>query len=184
MQNCILYTQDQETNFLFSFPLIMILLEVGARNQYHRNIADLLPLAPQRHYPDNSFGKAHKVCSFLLKTNENVLKYCRPSSLDVQFVDYDGVRFHLTTPERKTGLLLSMHIRCWDELVRYGAMDVLKREYGALLAGQAEPEYNVSLEIDLEQVPADPGVFGAIITVEVIDFSRRSRRLCDVDCAV
>lgn len=113
-----------------------------------------------------------------------MLKYCRPSSLDVQFVDYDGVRFHLTTPERKTGLLLSMHIRCWDELVRYGAMDVLKREYGALLAGQAEPEYNVSLEIDLDQVPADPGVFGSIITGQIIDFSRRSRRLCDVDCAV
>ncbi|KIK08998.1 hypothetical protein K443DRAFT_672043 [Laccaria amethystina LaAM-08-1] len=84
-------------------------------------------------------------------------KLIKPSSLDVQFVDYDGVRFHLTTPEHKTGLLLSMHIRCWDELVRYGAMDVLKREYGGLLAGQAEPEYNVSLEIDLEQVPADPG---------------------------
>jgi hypothetical protein len=52
-----------------------------------------------------------------------------------------------------------MHIRCWDELVKYGAMDVLKREYGSLLAVQPEPEYNVSLEIDLEQIPADPGVY-------------------------
>jgi len=82
-------------------------------------------------------------------------KFIKPSSLDVQFVDYDGVRFHLSTPERKTVLLLSMHIRCWDELVRYGALDVLKREYGALLKREAEPEYNVSLEIDLEQLPAD-----------------------------
>lgn len=83
----------------------------------------------------------------------------RPSSLDVQFVDFDGVRFHLSTSERKTLLLLSMQIRCWDELVKYGASDVLQREYGSLLAAQPEPEYNVSLEIDLEQIPADPGAF-------------------------
>jgi len=35
-------------------------------------------------------------------------------------------------------------------------MDILKREYGALVASLAEPEYNVSLEIDLEQIPSDP----------------------------
>lgn len=50
-----------------------------------------------------------------------------------------------------------MNIRCWDELVRCGAMEILQREYGPLLVGQVEPEYNVSLQIDLEQVPADPG---------------------------
>ncbi|KAJ8095209.1 Arp complex subunit [Marasmius tenuissimus] len=81
-------------------------------------------------------------------------KINKPSSLDVSFVDYDGVRFRLSTPERKTALLLSMQIRCWDELVRYGALDVLRREYGSLLKDQAEGEYNVSMEIDLEQVPA------------------------------
>jgi actin related protein 2/3 complex subunit 2 len=84
-------------------------------------------------------------------------KLVKPSSLDVQFVDFDGVRFHLSTPEKqKTVLLLSMNIRCWDELVQYGAMEVLQREYGPLLVGQAEPDYNVSLQIDLEQVPAEP----------------------------
>ncbi|TFK29758.1 arp2/3 complex 34 kDa subunit [Coprinopsis marcescibilis] len=82
-------------------------------------------------------------------------KLNKPSSLDVQFVDYDGVRFHLSTPEKKTQLLLSMHIRCWDELVQYGALEILGREYGSLLSSEAEPEYNVSLVIDLEQVPAD-----------------------------
>lgn len=81
----------------------------------------------------------------------------RPSSLDVQFVDYDGVRFHLSTPESKTTLLLSMQIRCWDELVRYGAVEVLKREYGALVIAQPESEYNVSLEVDLNAAPPDDG---------------------------
>ncbi|GLB41775.1 hypothetical protein LshimejAT787_1003750 [Lyophyllum shimeji] len=80
-------------------------------------------------------------------------KLIKPSSLDVKFVDFDGVHFHLSTPERKTSVLLSMQIRCWDELVKYGAMDILKREYGALVAPQPEAEYNVSLVIDLDQVP-------------------------------
>lgn len=51
-----------------------------------------------------------------------------------------------------------MNIRCWDELVQYGALDVLHREYGSLLSSQIEPEYNVSLEIDLEQAPTEPGM--------------------------
>lgn len=50
-----------------------------------------------------------------------------------------------------------MNIRCWAELVQYGAHDVLKREYGSLLKSQTEPDYNVSLEIDLEQVPIEGG---------------------------
>jgi len=82
-------------------------------------------------------------------------KFAKPTSLDVQFVDFDGVRFHLSTLDRKTALLLSMHIRCWDELVRYGALDVLKREYGPLVQAQPESEYNISLLIDLETAPPE-----------------------------
>lgn len=88
----------------------------------------------------------------------SINELCRPSSLDVLFVDFDGVRFHLSTPEKKTVVQLSMNIRCWDELVAYGAMDVLQREYGSLIKQQTEPEYNISLDIDVDQVPADEGV--------------------------
>lgn len=79
--------------------------------------------------------------------------------MDVQFVDFDGVRFHLSTPERKTQLLLSMSIRCWDELVKYGVHGVLQREYGQRIRAQTEPDYNVSLELDLEQFPPEGGEF-------------------------
>lgn len=81
----------------------------------------------------------------------------RPTSLDVQFVDFDGVRFHLSTPERKTCLVLSMSIRCWDELVKYGVDNVLRREYGNRVMASPEAEYNVSLELDLEQFPPEGG---------------------------
>jgi Arp2/3 complex, 34 kD subunit p34-Arc len=42
--------------------------------------------------------------------------------------------------------------------VQYGALDILRREYGSLLSNEVEPDYNVSLDIDLEQVPTDPGM--------------------------
>lgn len=36
-------------------------------------------------------------------------------------------------------------------------MEILKREYGVLLLEQPEQDYNVSLLVDLEQVPQDVG---------------------------
>lgn len=77
----------------------------------------------------------------------------------MHFVDFDGVRFHLSTPERKTQLLLSMSIRCWNELVQYGANEIINREYGKYLAPQVEPQYNVTLQLDLENVPPEGGAF-------------------------
>ena len=55
-----------------------------------------------------------------------------------------------------------MSIRCWDELLKYGVNDILKREYGAMLRAQPEPEYNVSLDIDLEQFPPEGGMYPSI----------------------
>ena len=75
--------------------------------------------------------------------------------MDQAFVDFDGVRYHLSTPNKKTVLLLSMAWACWDELVKYGALDILQREYGSWLASDVEPDYSVSLEIDIEKVPED-----------------------------
>jgi actin related protein 2/3 complex subunit 2 len=57
-------------------------------------------------------------------------KFIKPSSVDQQFVDFDGVRYHLHTPERKTELLLSMDIRCWPDLVLYWSCTTL----GGLIA--------------------------------------------------
>ncbi|PSR88747.1 hypothetical protein PHLCEN_2v5098 [Hermanssonia centrifuga] len=48
-----------------------------------------------------------------------------------------------------------MSIRCWDELVKYGVDQVLQREYGHRVKAQPESEYNVSLELDLEQFPPE-----------------------------
>ena len=50
-----------------------------------------------------------------------------------------------------------MSIRCWDELVRYGVDTVLSHHYGNMILPQPEPEYNVTLQIDLEQIPPEGG---------------------------
>ncbi len=92
--------------------------------------------------------------------------------MDVQFVDYDNVRFHLSTPSSKTSVMLSMGIQCWPDLVKYGAREHLQKEYDGLLVGEGEtePEYNVSLVIDLEKLPASEGMppasipLGSILT--------------------
>ena len=83
----------------------------------------------------------------------------RPSRADIQFVDYDNVRFHLSTPESKTVLILSMAIQCWADLVKYGAREHLANTFGEYLLGEVETEaeYNVSLKIDLEKIPQSPG---------------------------
>lgn len=83
----------------------------------------------------------------------------RPSRADIQFVDYDNVRFHLSTQEAKTVLLLSMSIQCWPDLAKYGAREHLQEVYGSLLLGEGEtePEYQVSIRIDLEALPEGPG---------------------------
>lgn len=105
----------------------------------------------------------------LLETHNTIIqsvlaeKFTKPSSLDEHFVDYDGVRFRLSTPERKTVLRLSMNIRCWDELAQYGARDILAREYGTYLLPEAEPEYSVTLEFDTEKVPPEGEARDALI---------------------
>ncbi|GAA5876331.1 hypothetical protein JCM8547_008886 [Rhodosporidiobolus lusitaniae] len=93
-------------------------------------------------------------------------KYHKPTSLDQSFVDFDSVRYHLTTASRKTLLLLSIDIPCWAELAAYGGREVLEREYGSMLLPQEQTEegYSVSLEVDLEKGPEEGEARQALIT--------------------
>lgn len=77
----------------------------------------------------------------------------RPSKIDVSFVDYDSVRFHVSTPQSKTEIWLSMGVKCWADVVRYGAMDIIQREYGTWLSDEVEEGYDVTLKFDVEKVP-------------------------------
>ena len=79
-----------------------------------------------------------------------------PVNIDQVVSDFDGVTFHISTPESKSKILVSISVKCYEELVNYGAQQVLEREYGQYIV---EPEngYNFSVQVDLNDLPADGG---------------------------
>ena len=79
-----------------------------------------------------------------------------PASIDQTVSDFDGVTFHISTPETKTQILVSINIRCYNDLVKYGAEQVLQREYGQYVVAP-ESGYNFSVMVDLENLPAEKG---------------------------
>lgn len=60
----------------------------------------------------------------------------------------------MSTPESKTQILISINVKCFPELVQYGAQQVLEREYGSYIVAP-EPGYDFSVLIDLENLPAE-----------------------------
>ena len=66
--------------------------------------------------------------------------------------DFDNVTFHISTPTSKTQILVSLAIKCYPELVKYGAQQVLEREYGAYIV-EPESGYDFSVQIDLDHLP-------------------------------
>lgn len=72
--------------------------------------------------------------------------------------DFDGVTFHLSTPETKSKILISISVKCYKELLQYGAQQVLEREYGRYIVAP-EAGYDFSIQIDLNDLPADQGGF-------------------------
>ncbi|KAK5654956.1 hypothetical protein OQA88_6713 [Cercophora sp. LCS_1] len=77
-----------------------------------------------------------------------------PVHIDQTVSDFDGVLFHISTPETKTKIQISIQIRCFGDLVRYGAEQVLNREYGQYVVAP-EPGYDFSVIVDLESLPAE-----------------------------
>jgi hypothetical protein len=80
-----------------------------------------------------------------------------PVLIDQTVSDFDGVTFHLSTPESKSKILVSIQVKCYNELIRYGAQQVLEREYGPYVVAP-ENGYNFSVQIDLDNLPEDKGL--------------------------
>lgn len=80
-----------------------------------------------------------------------------PVSIDQVVSDFDGVTFHISTPESKTKILVSIAVKCYKELVEYGAQQVLEREYGPYIVAP-EQGYDFSVQVDLENLPSEQGL--------------------------
>lgn len=70
--------------------------------------------------------------------------------------DFDNVAFHVSTPETKSKILISIALKCYKELLQYGAEEVLQREYGPYIVSP-EIGYDFSVLIDLDNLPTEPG---------------------------
>ncbi|KAF1810676.1 P34-Arc-domain-containing protein [Eremomyces bilateralis CBS 781.70] len=77
-----------------------------------------------------------------------------PTSIDQVVSDFDNVTFHISTQESKSKILISISIKCFQDLVRYGAQQVLEREYGPYIVAP-ESGYDFSVQVDLDNLPAD-----------------------------
>ena len=78
-----------------------------------------------------------------------------PQSIDQVVSDFDGVTFHISTPTSKSQILISLSVKCYRELLQYGAEAVLQREYGSYITSP-EAGYDFSILVDLESLPASP----------------------------
>jgi len=79
-----------------------------------------------------------------------------PTGIDQVITDFDNVTFHLSNPDGPDGkpaksiIHLSMNIKCYKDLVKYGAKEILEREYKGLITN-TEQGYDVTLAINLEE---------------------------------
>lgn len=81
-----------------------------------------------------------------------------PVNIDQTVSDFDGVTFHISTPDSKSKILISIQVCCFNELVKYGALQVLEKEYGPLVV-TPETGYNFSVQVDLENLSENKGKF-------------------------
>lgn len=79
-----------------------------------------------------------------------------PAHIDQTVSDFDGVIYHISTPESKSQILISVQIKCFKDLVQYGAEQVLQREYGQYIV-PTETGYDFSVLVDLDNLPAEKG---------------------------
>ncbi|KAJ3429288.1 actin-related protein 2/3 complex subunit 2 [Anaeramoeba flamelloides] len=74
---------------------------------------------------------------------------------DIVIADFDGVTYHILTLREETNVVyVSVSIRIFEELLNFGAQDILTRIYGDLIV-DPEEGYDFSLRIDLEEKKSD-----------------------------
>jgi len=76
-------------------------------------------------------------------------------SLESIIADFDAVTFHMFTDANSKNLLnISVSIKCFSELRKYGVDDILQKQYGQMLIS-TEEGYDVTLQVDCGNPPQD-----------------------------
>lgn len=98
-----------------------------------------------------------------------------PTSIDQVVSDFDGVTFHISTLESKSKIRISMAIKCFKDLLQYGAHESLQKEYGDYVT-DTEAGYDFSLLIDLDDLPQSQGEGNVSEDLEHADADDRGTR--------
>jgi len=86
-------------------------------------------------------------------------------SVEAIIADFDQATFHLWTDQNQKNLLrVSLSMKCYGELKKYGVDDVMQKTYGNILTN-TEQGYDVTLEIDLAKPPADKAKFARNVSL-------------------
>jgi len=70
-------------------------------------------------------------------------------SVEAVICDFDQTTFHLFTDQNQKNLFrVSLSMKCYSELKKYGVDEVMQKNYGSLITN-TEQGYDITLEIDL-----------------------------------
>lgn len=76
----------------------------------------------------------------------------KPEAMKMMIADFDGVLFKVHTPDDKSKIIISVSMKCFNQLKSHGAEEYLKRVYGDLLC-TPESGQDVALAVDLNNLP-------------------------------
>lgn len=82
-----------------------------------------------------------------------LLSASKPEAIEMTVADFDGVQYHVFNEEGdKSVIMLSMSLRCIEDLVPYGVADCINGLYGAFVV-DTEAGYDVTLRIPIADIP-------------------------------
>jgi len=76
--------------------------------------------------------------------------------LDITVADFDGVQFHVTTPDPEVRNVVRFSIKwpCVETLLQHGGKADLQQIYGALYNASPEAGYDASITVNFDDLPA------------------------------
>ena len=87
---------------------------------------------------------------------KNALNGARLEPLSINLADFDGVLYHISTPNNdKSKVQISISLKFYKELQSHGADELLGEVYGDLLLPTPEEGFDVSVQMDLSNIPDD-----------------------------
>ena len=87
---------------------------------------------------------------------KNALGGLKLEPLSINIADFDGVLYHISTPkDEKMKVQISISLKFYKELQSHGADECLRKVYGNLLMPTPEDGFDVSVQMDLSNIPDD-----------------------------